>query len=1469
MVALKRTYLLIALLIFSLNLPSFLFEVSARSYIELHTSQINYAKIAQSVNITAIDNHLKFFTGLGSRRTATIGADVAASYIYNFFKSIGLSNVSYHTFPITLPVSYGANLTIIGDPSLQLEIYPMSSNLVAPVTTPGITAPILYVHNCDLRDLTDLNINGKILLVNYNTGWNWLNALRYGAKAVIFIEPEKILLSPPSLDVPYNFPRFWIRRKDAELLLNLLNSSHKDVHVQIMSKVLWEKRLGKNVYGIVEGEDTEQFLILSSRYDSASNVLTLEPGANEAVGISVLLELARFFTQHKPLYNIVFVAYSGHDQSLAGSRWFVQNLFFDRPPYEDRLNLPLFREPREEIVKKFLMVINLELTSFSPKVGVVNYDHYYTGHVNPAYPNPWDGLTETQTLKIYYYSKDLIKQIGEQISGIETRLKSLISVQSRGKPLYERLKEFPSAFPISDAAPVFSSPFMAITFVTYNYDQAIKIMHTPLDTYETINLKNIESQAISIFCYTYGMAGTENLRSLLWEITDPLSYGWDCVIHGRVAVYNITSNTYESLPNAIVVFGINSYNSPYVDYGTGPIYTLTDNNGSFTIPRTWGGGSITAFKIDETTGNVIYAPTDGRYRWSPPTLRVEDRDAGIIALFKCASVLLLDLVYPFSLRTTDLTCEILEHESNSPTIDFGSIVLSTFPHCSLAFIPPKEDIDIIVRTDVLGKIPMTLVRAINLDAGQQYVVTAPGLTYAKEFADITREFVKRIDEYDLQPSITQRYQELINLIADLEQAYIEKNYETVQSGGITAWREALGLYVDCRGIVNDACNTIPFFSIIMMPFVILFEALFISAQGRKKILSLVLTFVAFLLIDGMLHPGFFLASNSMMIVLGTNVIILTIPLLLIIFSIFLEATQRLAKMVKGIHYAEVGKGATIVLALSYGIKNVKKRKLRTGLVLITVVLIMMSSVLFSSLSVITTIQPQEQATKPLYNGILIKDDTWEPLSLLAVSYLKGRYGAEAKVLPRAWIYPMLTVNDYEINNYAYVGDKSYNFYGVLGVTPDEPWLIVSKGRKFIDSDVYACIIPDTMRNELSVSVGETVYMLGKNYTVIGIMNTEVMDNLVDLDAQMLPPWDQRIPLQWDMHAPARETLIIPFKTALQYGYRISSVALIPKDPNKAPTIGRTIFVNFDWLSVYYSLGGSTYLYSKTTSYISIGWQMQIIPIILTVLIILNVMLTNVHERLKEISIYACIGLSPLHVMAIFLAESILFGIVGSMMGYVLAIFTYRVILTSIAWSLPINYASSQVTLTVILGILMAIVSTIYPGYKASKMLTPSLERTWKIPAKPTEDKWEVPLPFVVADNNEALGISNYLYEFINLHSGEVENFRVSNITFTDEPNIKRLRFKAQLAPFEAGVSQETEVNMVLDEEGWHPHVLLNRLSGSRGMWIRLNRSFLDHIRKQFLMWSALPPEEKKKYMIKSDRSIEKYNGDEKKSDRKI
>lgn len=85
----------------------------------------------------------------------------------------------------------------------------------------------------------------------------------------------------------------------------------------------------QNVVGLIEGTvKKDSFIVIGANYDHLGmmgDVVTFPGANNNASGVSVLLNLAKHFSNIKHPYSIVFVAFGGKEAGMAGSKSFVSS----------------------------------------------------------------------------------------------------------------------------------------------------------------------------------------------------------------------------------------------------------------------------------------------------------------------------------------------------------------------------------------------------------------------------------------------------------------------------------------------------------------------------------------------------------------------------------------------------------------------------------------------------------------------------------------------------------------------------------------------------------------------------------------------------------------------------------------------------------------------------------------------------------------------------------------------------------------------------------------------------------------------------------------------------------------------------------------------------------------------------------------------------------------------------------------
>ena len=179
-----------------------------------------------------------------------------------------------------------------------------------------------------------------------------------------------------------------------ELLTNNTSTDPKTIELNIENKLL-TKYICKNICAYIDGisANKDSVLVLTAHYDHLGMMgsKTYFPGANDnASGVSMLLNLVKYYSTHPPKYKTVFLFFAGEEAGLLGSQYFTEHPAFELSKIKFLVNLDLLGtgdegitvvnatefKPQFEVLKK----INAEknyLVLVKPRGKAHNSDHYW------------------------------------------------------------------------------------------------------------------------------------------------------------------------------------------------------------------------------------------------------------------------------------------------------------------------------------------------------------------------------------------------------------------------------------------------------------------------------------------------------------------------------------------------------------------------------------------------------------------------------------------------------------------------------------------------------------------------------------------------------------------------------------------------------------------------------------------------------------------------------------------------------------------------------------------------------------------------------------------------------------------------------------------------------------------------------------------------------------------------------------
>ncbi|HPC43662.1 MAG TPA: FtsX-like permease family protein, partial [Candidatus Latescibacteria bacterium] len=405
-------------------------------------------------------------------------------------------------------------------------------------------------------------------------------------------------------------------------------------------------------------------------------------------------------------------------------------------------------------------------------------------------------------------------------------------------------------------------------------------------------------------------------------------------------------------------------------------------------------------------------------------------------------------------------------------------------------------------------------------------------------------------------------------------------------------------------------------------------------------------------------------------------------------------------------------------------------------------------------------------------------------------------------------------------------------------------------------------------------------MLGRVWTVIGLVDEQGISRRPDLDAEILTPVDlvaeqQRqteasaedptqmaeAPIQTFTHIAPENVLILPHVDVMEMGGMLRSVAvsnfaepheMLSQIEGFMSRVALTTFVGHDnKVEVYSSLGATSLK----------GLSNLGVPIVVAALIVLNTMLGAVYDRKREIGIFATIGLTPFHIAALFIAEACVFAVIGAVWGYLIGqVLAIALSQTSLLAGMSLNYSSLSAVASTLIVMATVVLSSLYPAKVAADSAVPDVTRRWSFP--PADgDYWRFDFPFTVGES-DVIGLYAYLQRVLEAYgAGSAGEFVAQNVELEalevkegEDPQY-RLSFRTWLAPYDLGISQDVQMDAVPTGEYriYRIEMTIHRLSGDVDSWQRINRGFMNVMRKRFLVWRTIPPALKDEYRERGKR----------------
>ena len=271
---------------------------------------------AYNIALELTTNPEFFNSELGGRTAGSDAEHAAADYLAGVMEEIGLSNVEKVAAPCDRWQFNGASFTVDG------KEYPVYSYATASTPPEGITAEVVYAGKGTMWDYEDLDVEGKIVLVDVDQRADWwvtypmLEADFQGAAAILaanvggFSQVADDALNCQDICRPTSIPTLSIGLADSQELQNKMKEGPVTATLVVDNEVEIDAGTTYNIMGVLKGKSSDHQILVGGHYDVHFWGFQDD---NCAVGLVLSMAKAMIDSGYQPENDIVFCLHGAEE----------------------------------------------------------------------------------------------------------------------------------------------------------------------------------------------------------------------------------------------------------------------------------------------------------------------------------------------------------------------------------------------------------------------------------------------------------------------------------------------------------------------------------------------------------------------------------------------------------------------------------------------------------------------------------------------------------------------------------------------------------------------------------------------------------------------------------------------------------------------------------------------------------------------------------------------------------------------------------------------------------------------------------------------------------------------------------------------------------------------------------------------------------------------------------------------------
>jgi len=525
----------------------------------------------------------------------------------------------------------------------------------------------------------------------------------------------------------------------------------------------------------------------------------------------------------------------------------------------------------------------------------------------------------------------------------------------------------------------------------------------------------------------------------------------------------------------------------------------------------------------------------------------------------------------------------------------------------------------------------------------------------------------------------------------------------------------------------------------------------IIENRRRRIISMCLLYLVSMSILSYATPGLRMWPSEEIMPVIVLSLVGAVALMWLLPSVIIEPSDPMS-------LSPVG---ALVLFFSIGARTLKRRGVRSVGLLIVMATSVAGFIMLTSFGFSLNIQRGEMGGGPPFEAMMIRKADF--LQVLPLDQSMIIYLSQQKDVASAYVkFENAPRYSPSVILQSTKGTLSFNGILVMDFVKDPMGQLFKQSITFgrLPSGSDELMISSRAASLMGLSLGDSLTIANMSFQISGLLDDALLLGLKDVDGLSVLPKKM-------VQTPAGATVVVCNPEEVIFVMKSdTNIASFPNlictrlvlnfkgEPNLAKRAENYAYELGEGFTVFFSRSGVSHWLAFEPTFCQIGLWGSLLVLTIAGLSIGVESLGGVYERRKEITIMSSIGLNPSHVVAMVISESLVLGLLGAFVGYIVGTSAFPFLnLLGISIEVDQKVSSNWALLAVAIASIVSFMGSAFPSLKASTLVTPSLLRRWGLLGKVSPEKpvlYQLPIQI---RRGEAKEFVDFIWRRLGQYSG--------------------------------------------------------------------------------------------------------------------